>query len=276
MVEKAKEIILKAKKDVFSGNIGDYLSSFKGDGLDFKEIKEYSYGDDIKKINWKATAKSNDLKINVFNETKQLNIVIAFMLSGSLHFGSTRLKQEVCSEILALLGFCAIGNHNLVYPMFFSNKSEKPLEPSLHEDIIYKFVEDSLSINLLKKEVDYMSFCDYINTVIKKRSIIFIIGDFYEQLDLSQIAYHNQIYALIVRDRFEEYPKLYGEFNLINPNTSNNQEFNITKGVAKEFYKLIEQKDKKLYEHFLKHQITYGKIYTDDDIYLKLSYILKG
>lgn len=276
MIEKAKQITLKARKDVFSGNIGDYITSFNGDGLDFKEIKEYSYGDDVKKINWKATAKSGDIKVNVFNESRQLNVIVAFMLSGSLHFGSIKLKSEVCSELIALLGFSSTLHHNLLHPIFFSEKSHNYYEPTLDENSIYKLVEDSLSIKLLEKDVDYQAFCEYINSVVKKQSIIFMIGDFYGDVDLSYIAHKNQVYALIVRDRLEENPKLYGEFDLVNPINLKNSEFNISKSVAKKYSKLIKEQDSKLYEHFLKHQITYGKIYTDDDIYLKLSYILRA
>ncbi|HHB94019.1 MAG TPA: DUF58 domain-containing protein, partial [Campylobacterales bacterium] len=78
MQQVAKEILLRAKKDVFSGNLGNHITTFKGDGLDFREIRDYDYGDDIRKINWKATAKGNGLKTNVFNEERELNIVIAF------------------------------------------------------------------------------------------------------------------------------------------------------------------------------------------------------
>ncbi len=104
MQQVAKEIILRAKKDVFTGNLGNYLTTFKGDGLDFREIRDYEYGDDIRKINWKATAKGGGLKTNIFNEERELNIVIAFMLSGTLNFGSVALKQEVATADYGSLG----------------------------------------------------------------------------------------------------------------------------------------------------------------------------
>ena len=276
MYDKAKEIIIKAKTNIFNTNLGNQLTSLKGDGLDFKEIKEYSYGDNIKNINWKATAKSNSLKVNVFDESRQLNIIVAFLINGSLQFGSVNMKQDIAAEIIALLGYSSIYNHDLLFPIFFSDKSEIFYEPTYDETIMYKLIQDALEIQCIKKEVNYKKFCDYVNNTMKQRSVIFVVGDFYGDVDLSEIAYKNDVYALIVRDRLEEYPLLNGEFELVNATNLKSSEFNITKDVAKKYKELLDLQDKKLEEHFLKHRITHGKIYTDDDIFLKLSQIIKG
>lgn len=276
MYDKAKELIIKAKTNIFNTNLGNQLTSLKGDGLDFKEIKEYSYGDNIKNINWKATAKSNSLKVNVFDESRQLNIIVAFLINGSLEFGSVNMKQDIATEIIALLGFSSIYNHDLLFPIFFSNKSEIFYEPTYDETIIYKLILDALEIKCIKKEVNYKSFCDYVNNTMKQRSVIFVVGDFYGDVDLSEIAYKNDLYALIVRDRLEEYPLLNGEYELVNATNLKSNEFNITKNVAKKYKELLDLQDEQLKEHFLKHRITHGKIYTDDDIFLRLSQIIKG
>jgi len=276
MQQVAKEILLRAKKDVFSGNLGNHLTTFKGDGLDFREIREYEYGDDIRKINWKATSKGGKLKTNVFNEERELNIVLAFMVSGSIHFGSVKLKQEVIAEVLALLAFSSLKDNNRLQSIFFSNKKEKFFEPSKSETIIYDIVENAVTINPLEKEVDFKPFCDFVNSVVRQKSLIFIVGDFYGDVDLSEIAHKNEIYAIMVRDRLEENPILNGEFELVDPNSLNSSELTLNKDVADEYSKLLREHDKKLKEHFLQHQITHGKIYTDDDIYIRLSQIIKG
>lgn len=276
MYDKAKELIIKAKTNIFNTNLGNQLTSLKGEGLDFKEIKEYNYGDNIKNINWKATAKSNSLKVNVFDESRQLNIIVAFLINGSLQFGSVNMKQDIAAEIIALLGYSSIYNHDLLFPIFFSDKSEIFYEPTYDETIMYKLIQDALEIKCIKKEVNYKKFCDYVNNTMKQRSVIFVVGDFYGDVDLSQIAYKNDVYALIVRDRLEEYPLLNGEYELVNATNLKSSEFNITKNVAKKYKELLDLQDKKLEEHFLKHRITHGKIYTDDDIFLKLSQIIKG
>ncbi len=276
MYDKAKEIIIKAKTNIFNTNLGNQLTSLKGDGLDFKEIKEYNYGDNIKNINWKATAKSSSLKVNVFDESRQLNIIVAFLINGSLQFGSVNMKQDIAAEIIALLGFSSIYNHDLLFPIFFSNKSEIFYEPTYDETIMYKLIQDALEIKCIKKEVNYKKFCDYVNNTMKQRSVIFVVGDFYGDVDLSEIAYTNDVYALIVRDRLEEYPLLNGEYELVNAINLKSSEFNITKNVAKKYKELLDLQDEQLKEHFLKHRITHGKIYTDDDIFLRLSQIIKG
>jgi uncharacterized protein (DUF58 family) len=86
MSAKLKEIIIKTKKRLFGANLGNNVSIFHGNGLDFSEIKEYNYGDDVKKINHKVTAKEQKPYVNVFNEERELNIVVAFMVSGSIYF----------------------------------------------------------------------------------------------------------------------------------------------------------------------------------------------
>ncbi len=276
MQQVAKEILLRAKKDVFSGNLGNHLTTFKGDGLDFREIRDYNYGDDIRKINWKATAKGSGLKTNLFNEERELNIVIAFMLSGSLHFGSVKLKQEVATEIIALLAFSSIKNNNRLQTLFFEKKVERFFEPTKSDLIVYQLVDSAVNFNCLGRESDYKAFCDFVNGVVKQKSLIFMVGDFYGNINLSEISHKNEVYVIIVRDRLEENPILNGEFELVDPNSLNSKSITLNKEIAKEYKRLIIENDKRLQEHLLQHQITYGKIYTDEDIYIRLSEIIKG
>jgi len=276
MQQVAKEILLRAKKDVFSGNLGNHLTTFKGDGLDFREIRDYNYGDDIRKINWKATAKGGGLKTNLFNEERELNIVIAFMLSGSLHFGSVKLKQEVATEIMALLAFSSIKNNNRLQTLFFEKKVERFFEPTKSDLIVYQLVDSAVNFNCLGRESDYKAFCDFVNGVVKQKSLIFIVGDFYGNINLSEISHKNEVYVIIVRDRLEENPILNGEFELVDPNSLNSKSITLNREIAKEYKRLIIENDKRLQEHLLQHQITYGKIYTDEDIYIRLSEIIKG
>jgi uncharacterized protein (DUF58 family) len=276
MDNKLQEIIIRAKKDVFGGNIGDALTTFKGDGLDFREIKEYEIGDDVKKINWKATAKTNSTKVNVFNVDRELNIVIAFLVSGSIHFGTVRFKQELISEIAAILAYSTIKNNNLLSSLIFSNKDEIFYPASKSEASVYNSAKSIFEFDCLEKDVDYEAFCDHINSTVKQKSIIFVIGDFYGDIDLSTISYKHEVYALIVRDRFEEYPYISGEYDFVSPIDFSSTFINMDKNIAKNYQKLILQNDKKLYEHLEQHQITAGKIYTNDDIYSKLAQIIKG
>ena len=276
MENRLQELLIVAKKDVFGGNIGDNITTFKGDGLDFREIKEYQSGDDVKKINWKSTVKTGVTKVNVFNVDRELNIIIAFMVSGSIHFGSVRLKQDTIAEIIALLSYSSIKNNNILSGLFFSNSVEKIVPPSKSESTVYNLTKSALELDSLEKNIDYEKFCEYINATVKQKSLIFLVGDFYGDIDLSSISYKHEVYALIVRDRLEEYPYIKGEYDFVSPIDFSSSEVSMDKSAANEYKKLIEQNDTKLYEHFLHHQISSGKIYTDDDIYLKLAQIIKG
>jgi hypothetical protein len=137
-------------------------------------------------------------------------------------------------------------------------------------------IESAIEYDCLGREVSFKAFCDFINGVVKQKSLIFIIGDFYGDVDLSEISHKNDVYAIIVRDRFEENPTLNGEFELIDPNSLNSEDIILNQEIAKEYKKLIQNHDRELREHFLQHQISFGKIYTDEDIYIRLSEIIKG
>ncbi|CZE51216.1 DUF58 domain-containing protein [Campylobacter geochelonis] len=274
-MQRARELFLKAKKDVYNLNFGNAQSSAKSDGLDFSEIRDYQ-NDELKKINWKATAKNLELKVNLFNETRQLNVVVAFMLSASMKFGSFRLKQDVASEVFALLSLATVTDKNLLYPYLFSDKLERIYEPTKSEDRVYDIVENALDTELLGKKADYEKLCDSINSFIKKRAMVFVIGDFLGDVNLSKIALYNDVYAVIIRDRLEENLEVFDSVDFINPLNLAKFEANITKQTAHKYNKLLKEHDFKLEEHFFKHKISFGKIYTDDDILLKLMNIVRS
>jgi len=271
-----REILLRAKKEVFTGNLGNTLTPFKGDGIDFAEIREYNYGDDVRKINWKATARTGDVKLNVFNEERELNIIVLFMLSGSINFGTVRLKQEVMAELLALLSFSALKNSDRLSTLFFSDKVEGYLKPTKNLGVVEESLQMALGYDPVGKRADFDAFCHYLNSTTRQKSMVLLIGDFYGEIDLSTIAHRHQIYALIVRDRFEEAPQLEGALHLVDPVTMKDAEVVLNRSMLREYSKKVEAGDARVYEHFLEHKITYGKIYTDEDLYLRAAQILKG
>ncbi len=271
-----KEILLKARKEVYTGNLGNSITAFKGDGLDFNEIKEYEHGDDIRRINWNATAKGMHVKTNVFNEERELNILIAFMVSGSINFGSVRLKQDVMAEVMTMLSFSAMKNHDRLSTLFFSDKAEQFFRPSRNIGAIDETLRYALDIDALSHTADFDAFCDYVNMTLKRRSLIFVVSDLYGEVDLSAIAHKHEVYALMVRDRFEESPRMQGEFDLVDPSTLGSGEFHLSKSVAKRYEALLKKHDERLYEHLLEQGIVYGKIYTDEELFLRLTEILKG
>jgi len=273
---RLKEILLKVKKRVFTGNLGNTLSTFKGTGLDFSEIKDYVIGDDVRAINWKATAKGLGVKINLFNEERELNVIVAYLASGSINFGTKRLKQDTMAEVLGYLSYSALKNSDNLTTIFFDEKLDKLFKPTKKLGILEETISHALELDVIGKSVDFESFCTFVNSTIKKKSLIFLIGDFYEDVDISKISHKNEVYALIVRDRFEENPNFSGDISLVDPVSLSEDDMSLDGSSLKEYKKLLKRRDDVLFEHFIAHKVKYGKIYTDDDVYLKISGILKG
>jgi len=276
MEKKFKQILLKVKKKVFTGNLGNNLSTFKGTGLDFSEIKNYVIGDDVRTINWKSSAKGMGIKVNVFHEERELNIVTVFMINGSINFGTKRIKQEVMAEALGVLSYTALRNGDNLTTLFFDEKLEKLFKPTKNLGLVEDTLRHALDIDAIGKKIDTKNLCNFINASLKRKSLIFLIGDFYETIDLSSISHKNEVYALIVRDKFEENPMLSGDLSLVDPVTLDEDNLNLDKSSIKEYRKLIIVHDKQLDEHFLMHKIKHGKIYTNDDVFIKISQILKA
>ena len=271
----AREILIKSKRKIFSQNLGNNATTFVGNGLDFSELREYYFGDDVRKINWKATAKAQRPYINLFTEERELNIVIAFMTSGGIAFGSKRIKQELMAEVYALLAFSAMKNGDNVTTLAFSDREEYYRRATKSINALHDVVPKLLGLDALGKEVDYEEFSDYMLGTVKQKSIVFLIGDFYEEVDLTLLSAKHEVYAVVVRDKFEEEPQLMGMLDLIDPNSMKSSSFEFNKKMLTDYKEVIDKKDKKLYEHFMGHHIRYVKIYTDEDPYFKLNNLVR-
>jgi hypothetical protein len=270
MIDRLQEILFRAKKNVFSRLNGSNLSRLKGDGMDLRDIKSYEYGDDIRSINWKATAKSDEIKVNTFDEYKELNILVVFLTSGSIKFGSTTLKQDLMSQVVAFLLYSSIKNRDRAEAIFFSKNCDKKYHSLNHLSKLKEVVEYGLSVEVLKKDIDYKALCNYINKNYKKGHIVVFIGDFLELPDFSTLSRVHQLYGVIIRDHIEESLEFKDEVEIRSPFTLEDEKFFINKSVKNRYKKLIDEHDSKLYGIFNKSRIEYTKIYSDDDIYLKL------
>ncbi len=269
MNSKTNEIIIKTKKRLFGANIGRNISAFKGDGLDFREIREYNYGDDVKKINWKVTAKSGGSKlfVNEFNQERELNIVFLFMISGNIYFGTHRSKQETMAEALSMLSFAALLEDNKVTTIFFSNKLEQFFKPTKNINSPYLTIDYALNLDPIGKKADYKSAFEYINSFIKQKSLIFIIGDFYEDIDISALLKH-EVYCVLVRDSFEENPSFEGEIELTDLVTTKRAK--VDNSLIDSYKNEIKRHDEMLFEEFDNFNIRFTKLYTNEEIYFKL------
>lgn len=272
MEKVLKKILIKTKKAIFSQKIGNNTSKFKGEGYDFVELREYEDGEDIRKIDWVISAKMQKPFVKVFLAQRELDINIVSILGGSVHFGTSRLKQEVISEISAILGYssCAQGD---TYSSFIANELVQ-LETKKTKKIISvdAMVRNIYNYNAIGKKVDYLTISNELFHKIKKKSIIFLIGDFFnvEDLNLKLLAKKHEVIAIIVRDKFEESPSSIGSVHFTDPQTFQKYDGTLNPSLIKEYTKNIHKNDEKLYENFKISGIDFIKIYTDDNVLMKM------
>jgi uncharacterized protein (DUF58 family) len=267
-----KHLLIKTKKQVYSSLIGNNTSKFKGDGYDFVELREYENGEDTKKIDWIISAKMQKPFVKIFYTQRELDINIIPILSGSLHFGTSKFKSDIVLEVSALLGYIATANLDS-YSSFIANQTliqntKKTKKLLGVEAMIQKFA----NYNLLGKRVDCKQILYGINKFIRRKSLIFLIGDFFDFdvkiLDI--LSKKHEIVAIIVRDKIEENPIALGNINLIDPQTNSLFEGELDKTIIQSYKQKVIKQDAVLIKNFKKNNISYIKIYTHEQPYKKL------
>ena len=262
-MSKLQKILVKARRQVFSEMIGNNPSPFHGEGYDFIELREYMPGDDIRHIDWNITAKMQRPFVKVFREERELHVVVASILNGSVYFGSKRFKQELIAELNALLGFSVVKNGDLLSSYIFTDRVEDFVKPSKNIYAVHKMTQNVLEFDPLGKRVDFKAVADELYKRVRRKSLIIVIGDFFEVPDFKVLARKHEVIAVIVRDRLEEEPPAFGFASLVDPETNEVLEGDFNSHTIKEYKKRVIANDRKLYETFKKHQIRFTKIYTD-------------
>jgi len=270
MNKAVKKIILKTKKQVYGDMLGNNASLFQGEGFEFAELREYIYGDDIRKIDWKTTAKLGKPYIKVYKEERELNVVVVSMLSGSTYFGTVKQKSDIIAETVATLGFSAVKNSDLFSHMIFADKMYEFSKPSKKLFSVHKAVEEVLAFDALGKEADYTALVETLVSRLKKKAFLFIVSDFVGEIDLKLLAKKHDVFAVIVRDKFEENPLELGYLRLIDMETNQGYEGDIDASTLKSYKKALHENDEKLYKQFKKQGVRFTKVYTDEEPTLKL------
>lgn len=268
-----KKLLIKTKKAVFSQQIGNNTSNIKGEGYDFVELREYEDGEDIRKIDWVISAKMQKPFVKVFHTQRELDINIVPILSGSTHFGTKRFKKDVITETCSILGYiCAAQGDN--FTSFIANENAQ-LNTKKTKKIfgVDKMIETIYNYNPLDKNIDYKVIINDLYKKIQKKSLIFLIGDFFdtENLNLNLLAKKHEVIVIIVRDRFEENPIALGNVNFTDPNTTKVFEGDLNSSLAKNYIQKVKTHDHELYTNLKKTGIEFIKIYTDDNVTQKLA-----
>lgn len=266
-----KQILIKARRQVFSEMVGNNASRFKGEGYDFVELRQYQVGDDIKHIDWNITAKMQTPYIKVFKEERELNISLVSMMGGSLYFGANRLKQEVLSEVVALLGFSAIKNGDILSQYVVQEDITQVTKPSKRQISVHKGVDVVSNLKVLNQPANYKELGTMLMKKLRRKSLVIVVGDFFEIPNFKVLSKKHEVIAVIVRDTIEENPDAFGYASLIDPQSGVQLEGNFSKAKVSSFSQKVQQHDVALFEAFKKANVRYTKVYSDEVAYLKLS-----
>ncbi|OPX27474.1 MAG: hypothetical protein B1H07_01255 [Campylobacteraceae bacterium 4484_166] len=268
MRNKKNTIKIKTRKNIFSHITGEHSSYLSGDGLDFKNIRQYDTNDDIRHINWKVTARTQDAYVNIFNENKQLDVVILCLFSKSLDFGSFKTKKTILKECLEILANSVLYSQDRLTTAFFGSKELAFFPPTSNKKVV-KTVLDSFD-TIKGSVIDIEILQSYILNKIKKPSLVFVVGDFLDEINLDIVSYKHELFAVIVRDKLEENLELYGDWTINDMNTNTQENIIIDKPTAKIYRQKMKKFDDNLIRNFIKNKIKYQKIYTDEKPLKKL------
>jgi len=271
-----QKILVRARRQVFSEMVGNNPSIFQGEGYDFIELREYMAGDDIRHIDWNITAKMQKPFIKIFREERELNVVIASVLNGSVYFGSKRFKQDVIAEVVALLGYSTLKNGDLLGSYVFTDEMISYLKPSKKLHQVQKSVKEILEFDALNKKVDYKFIADTLYRRLKRKSLVIIVSDFFDIPNLKLLAKKHEVVAIVVRDRFEEKPPKMGFTSLVDPESGAVLEGDFNSSSISEYAKKVQEHDRELYSTFSKHQIRFTKVYTDASVGVALRRLFEG
>ncbi|MBI2281458.1 MAG: DUF58 domain-containing protein [Bacteroidetes bacterium] len=225
LLKKVRKIEIKTRglsNQIFSG---EYHSAFKGRGMAFSEVREYQHGDEIRTIDWNVTARFNHPYVKIFEEEREMTVMLLVDVSGSKEFGTQeKSKQELSTEICAVLAFSAIQNNDKVGVIFFSDIVEKYIPPKKGKSHILMIIRDLIDFEPKSKGTDIGLALKFFTNVIKKRSTSFLISDFVDEKnfeDALKIANKkHDLIALHIYDRAEEDLPNLGLIPLIDAETN--------------------------------------------------------
>ena len=206
-LKKIRRIEIRTRRSVNDVFAGRYHSVFKGQGMEFQEVREYVPGDDIRSIDWNVTARTGSPHVKKFTEERELTVMLLVDVSASNRFGSTtQLKRDLAAEVAAVLAFSAIANHDRVGLILFSDRVEKHVPPAKGATHVLRVVSEILNAKPSSPRTDLEPALRYLNQVVRRRSVAFLISDFIapscEHL-LRVTARRHDLVSLVIGDKRE-------------------------------------------------------------------------
>ena len=239
-LRQVKLIELRTRGLVNSVFTGEYRSVFKGQGMEFSEVREYQPGDEVRSIDWNVTARMRRPFVKRYIEERELTVMLVVDLSGSERFGTVkRFKSELASELAAVLAMSAVRNNDRVGVLLFTDRIEHVIPPRKGRRHVLRIIRDLLAFEPVGRGTDMVRAIDYVAKMLNQKAIVFIVSDFLEE-DISHplklLAQHHDVVAVTVDDPSERELPDIGVARLIDPETGETLELDTSSPSVRDAY----------------------------------------
>lgn len=281
LLNKVRRIEIKTRglsRNIFAG---EYHSAFKGRGMTFAEVREYQYGDDIRDIDWNVTARHNHPYVKVYEEEREMTVMLLIDVSSSRYFGAVgEEKRQMIAEIAATLAFSAIQNNDKAGVIFFSDKIEKFIPPKKGRKHILLIIRELLDFTPESHGTDLSVVLKYFSDALKKRCTTFLISDYIDSHDysraLSVAANRHDIYGIQVYDKRDSKLPNVGLMRVSDLETGEDRWINTSsKKVRSAFEKWWYQRQQAMAEYLRKSGVSHISVTTDEDYVAPLMSLFK-
>ena len=271
LIERVRRIEIKARG--LSSNLfaGQYHSAFKGRGMAFSEVRDYQYGDDVRDIDWNVTARMSKPYIKVFEEEREMTVMLLVDVSSSLDFGTVKqMKKEMETEIAATLAFSAIQNNDKIGVIFFSDRIEKFIPPKKGKKHILYIIRELLDFKPESRRTDVKMAIEYLTNVLKKRCTAFILSDFIDKGDFSNALTianrkHDVVAIQVYDRRVADLPDV-GLMKVRDAETGHEQYIDTSsKALRRAHHEWWEERQEKMNAAFTRSRVDSVSIRTDED-----------
>ena len=271
ILKKVRKIEIKTRglsQNIFAGQ---YHSAFKGRGMAFSEVREYQFGDDVRDIDWNVTARFHRPYVKVFEEERELTVMLLIDVSGSLDFGTARqMKRDMATEIAATLAFSAIQNNDKIGVIFFSDRIEKYIPPQKGRKHILYIIREMLDFHPQSRKTDVGEAMEYLTRVMKRRCTAFVLSDFYSNssfLNALQIA--NRKHDVVAIQVYDKRAKELPDVGLMRvKDAESGQEMYIdtsSKKLRQAHTRYWLEREENLRQTFAKSNVDWASVATDED-----------
>ena len=282
VMNRVHKLELKARRLVRESFAGEYQSSFRGQGLDFDDFREYQHGDEIRFIDWNVTARMGSPYIRKFREERELAVILAVDVSGSSDFGSVHFsKREAAAEAAAILGFSAAGNGDKVGLLLFAEEPILFVPPSKGTRHVLRIVREILMADPPpgKRGTSIAAACDFLIRTLRRKAFVFMISDFFDdplEKPLGKLGRKHEMIALQISDPLEMSLPKAGKVVLTDPETGWEVQVNTNNANLRMGYeKLMRRQSEGLLAVCKKHAIDHAQLFTDRDRLRDLHLLLK-